>query len=73
VIQSPPDIKSAAIYGVELVLWIGVMLAGLWFRFRSLDSRSSSTEAEAFDSVISSPVVRRDSMDRGEGEFILSR
>lgn len=41
-----------------------VMLAGLWFRFRSLDSRSSSTEAEAFDSVISSPVVRRDSMDR---------
>lgn len=72
VIQSPPDIKSAAIYGVELVLWIGIMLAGLWFKFRSLDSRSSSAEGEAVESVISSPVVRRDSTDRRDGEFVSS-
>lgn len=72
VIQSRPDIKSAAIYGVELVLWIGIMLAGLWFKFRSIYSKRSSTEIEAVDSVISSPDVRRDSTDRREGEFISS-
>ena len=62
-IVKPIDVEGAAIYAVELGLWIGIMLLGVvfnlrtWLKTRKNGKKAEETEAGASPGVDSGSIV----------------